>query len=87
MEQPLGWLLSVLPVETKLSGTSPKPWTKQFPVDQREAAEAEKRAEQALGRVATVTPIWPSRRKVIKKNKLAQINPFGRFNIDWVVFE
>ena len=82
--EPVGWRVSGIPVSDYAELTQPAPF--EINCKTREEAEHQKQMMKERGWISTVTPIFVTRATVLRRNKKAQVNPFGDFRKDWKLF-
>jgi hypothetical protein len=82
--KPVGWRVSGVPASDHAELIKQTPF--EINCKTKEEAEHQKQMMKERGWVATVTPIFVTRATVARRNKKAQVNPFGDFRKDWKLF-
>jgi len=82
-EEPVAWQVSAQPNPASIQSIKADIYTAEFKT--KEEAEAHKKMVRREGWVVCVTPVYASRRTVVRRNKKAQTNPYPGFNRDWRV--
>ena len=81
-EKPIAWRMTAVPDRPRLlDGHKAKPWSEDYADEV--AATHRKRNLQAIGHVATVTPVYPSRKKVERANAALQDRYFACYAGRW----